>query len=430
MAGALTRMLGFQSSAATPSYVASGAHSPNSLVANYPASIASGDFLIASIVGNGTADMVYNAPAGWTRLAQPKISSGTNNVTIAAFYKVADGSESGTVTFTLGIGTSNQQTATVSRFSGVTSFESIVAGGTTNSTTTAISSPAVTTTGANRLIVNIFGTNAVSALTEEAGWTEAFDYTQDGTGASDYSQAMHYAASSGTGVQTTEEPTPAASGIPCAIASLALMPSGSLPTPSISVRQSRISHVVNTNSIAFSFPTGSQAGDLCVIFTEHGFVTTTPSGWLQLSNLTGSNVNGACFHKILTAADISTGSVTISFSGSYYGEVAGITFVGCTGGLRTTTFSRNSTSASSRSLTTDGTPKSGDYAVYFGSERLSSTTVTIDKGSALQTDNSGLNASGALYGGTIGADGAITANYTYSASGTGDYQGIVVIAPC
>jgi hypothetical protein len=416
------------SAGATPTYVSTGTDT-NSLTANYPSSIAAGDFLIASIVCNGTVDVRHSTPSGWRRLTAFQIASGVNVLTLAAFCKIADGSEAGTLAFTLANGTVNTQTATISRFTGATSFESLVAGGTTNSTTNAISSPAVTTSGTSRLIVNLFATTAFSNFTEETGWTEAFDYALNGTGASDYGLAMHYAASSGTGAQTTEEPTPSSSGIACAIASLALMPSGSMPTASISVRGSRLSHVNNANSIAFSFPTGSAEGDFCVIMVEHGFAVTLPSGWNQRNNATGSNVNGMAFSKILTAADITAGSVTISFSGTYYGAVAGITFVGCTGGLRTYSFQRNSTGATSRSITTDSTPESGDYGVYFGAQRLTSGTVTIDHGASLQT-LSNTNASAALYGGALGASGAITAGFSYASAGTGDYQGVVVVAPC
>lgn len=409
-----------------PAYVSTGSHSTNSITANYPASIAAGDFLLATVVANGSADVEYTG-SGWTRITKV-MTTGTNGIVIlAVFYKVASGSESGTFAFTQTGTFVNQQTAAISRFTGVSSFESLLGKQTTNSTTVAISSPATSTAGSNRLIVNIFGTPDPSNLTEEAGWTEAFDYMNNGSGASDYGLAMHYIASSGTGTQTTEEPTPSVSGSAWAMVSLALVGTGSMPTTSISVRGSRATWVNNANSIAFSLPPSSAAGDLCVIEASHGWGVTTPSGWVQLFNQTGSNTNGAAFCRLLTAADISTGSVTISFAGTYYGVVKGVTYVGCTGGLRQYAFSRNSSGSSTRNVTTASGPQTGDHAIYMGEGR-GNTTITCNQGSSLQT-TSNSEGSGSIYGGTLGSSGAVSATFSFSAVPSGDMSGIVTVAP-
>lgn len=410
-----------------PAYVSTSSLAGNSLTPTYPASIAAGDFLLGAVAANGTADLDYSGPSGFTRLTHFRTAD-ANGSYLAVFYKIADGSESGTATFTKNAGTANRNFATVSRFTGATKLESLVAGGTLDSSTVAISSPPVTTTGTGRLIVNLLASSAVVGLTEEAGWTEAFEYGDNGPGASDAVLALHYIASSGTGVQTTEEPTPSASS-PWAVASLALCPSGSPAAPSISVRGSRITHVNNASSINFTLPPSSAAGDRCFIFIQHGFaISSTPTGWNLLVQQTGSNINGSVISKVLTPADITAGTVTISFGGAYYGQIAGVSFVGCTGGFRTYTSSRNSTGATSRSLTTSGqTPQSGDYALYFGSTRDSSSVCTVDVGSSLQAQTN-TNAAACLYGRTLGSTGADSANFAYSIAGTGDFQAIVVVA--
>lgn len=410
-----------------PAYVSTGAHAANSLVANYPASIAAGDYLLASVILNATPDAHILTPSGWERITRIHCPVNTG-IQLFWFYKVADGTESGTLTFTQSGGIVNVKSAAISRFTGAASFESVVGKMTTNHSTVAISSPAVTTAGANRLIVNGFATDSFSTFTEEAGWTEGFDYNNNGGGGNNYNFALHYAASSGTGVQTTEEPTPFVSTEGVAMAAIALAGSGSMPSLSISVRGSRLTWVNNASSIVFSLPPGSQAGDRCDIAASNGWSVNTPAGWVTLVSLTGSNTNGAAFSRILTAADIATGSVTITFANAYYGIVGGITFVGCTGGLRDFAFTRNGSGSSTRNVTTSGpTPQAGDYAVYMGQCRGNS-TVTCNQGSSLQT-SSNSEGSGCIYGGVLGSSGAVSATFSYSAVPSGDFQGIFVIAP-
>jgi hypothetical protein len=213
-----------------------------------------------------------------------------------------------------------------------------------------------------------------------------------------------------------------------AAASIAWRPSGGAAAGPIQVRGSRITHVNNANSLVFTLPASSAAGDHCIILVEHGFGVTTPAGWTNVNNLTGTNINGAAFEKVLSSGDISTGSVTISFAGTYYGAVAGISFIGAVRGIRDYgAFSRNSAGASSRALTTGAAPQTGDYAIYFGSTRASS-TCTVNQGASLQTLTAA-NASACLYGGVLASDGAVSATFSYSTTGTGDYQGILVVIP-
>jgi hypothetical protein len=199
---------------------------------------------------------------------------------------------------------------------------------------------------------------------------------------------------------------------------------GAAVTGSIAVRGSAIASS-SGSSLSLTFPAGSAAGDRMVLFTGHGFTPNTVSGWTMLDQLGGSNWQGAVYTKILDSTDISTGSVTIGYSGSFNGVRAGIVFQGSPSIMRCISTSRNSSGSTSRSLTTDGMPRSGDYIISFESGRIAG-NCTCDTGSQLQTVNAA-NASGALYGGTLGADGAKTVNFTYPATPTGDFQAIVVV---
>jgi hypothetical protein len=395
-----------------PLYISTGAHNSGSAVANYPASIAAGDFLLATVWGSGDSLISYSGPAGWTRITQVSANSLASGVTIqhhALFYRIADGSESGTATFTASGAVANVTAAAISRFDGATSFESLCSLiDITPSTTT---SPQITTTDDDRLLVNTFSVagGASYSLTPDTGWTEAFEYNRGNIG-SQYDATLHYRNASATGLQLAEDAI-ASDTANWNIVSLALCPSGSIPTPSISVRATTLVHVNNVSSCVMTLPTGSAAGDRIFIFAQHGYAASFLNDNVLLVSQTGSNINGQVWEKILTAADISTGSITISFAGAYYGSVAAITFVGVTGGRRTVTSSRNTASV-----------------VCFGSTRATGATCASTVGSSLQT-LSASNASACLFGGVLGSSGAVSSDFSYSVLGSGDFQAILVVRP-
>ena len=82
-------------------------------VLNLPASIVSGEGLLATCVTNDSPSSSW--PAGWTELFN--INDTINNVAVICAYRDADGTEGSTVTLTLG--TSEQFSAVTARYSGV-----------------------------------------------------------------------------------------------------------------------------------------------------------------------------------------------------------------------------------------------------------------------------------------------------------------------
>lgn len=191
-----------------------------------------------------------------------------------------------------------------------------------------------------------------------------------------------------------------------------------------SLRATRIVYVNNANSGTIALPAGSATGDTCYLFAESGYAVSTPAGWTAVDIAGGTNVNGAVFKRTLTADDITTGSVTVSFTGAYYGIIAAATFIGAAV-QRTIVSSRNSFNGSSRVLTTDASPIVGDYVLYFGAGRFNG-IVTSSSGSVLETA-SNPNASAVLAGEVLASAGAVTNTFSFSAFTSGDYDVILVI---
>ena len=192
------------------------------------------------------------------------------------------------------------------------------------------------------------------------------------------------------------------------------------------VRASKISSS-SASSYTITWPTGTIAGDTVLFFGGHGFGFNLPAGWVQLSNLTGSNFNGAVFSRVLSSADITTGSVTVTTAGSYNGVVCLVTLIGFCQVRGTPAASRNGTGSASIVLASDGAPQTTDLALYFGSNRSTpGSTDTVSLGAALQTVTA-TEASGVLTGASPAAAGGVTATFSYSTAGTGNYQAIVAM---
>lgn len=80
-------------------------------------------------------------------------------------------------------------------------------------------------------------------------------------------------------------------------------------------------NAASVNAILPTAPHVPVAGDLAIIGAHSAWAVNIPAGCIALDNSPGSNSNGATFYKILTAADITNGYITVTFAGSYYGSV-------------------------------------------------------------------------------------------------------------
>lgn len=193
----------------------------------------------------------------------------------------------------------------------------------------------------------------------------------------------------------------------------------------VAIRSSTIAYVNNASSKVVTFPAGATAGDDCYLFAAHGFGISTPSGWTVISNADSglTNTSGVIFKKNLTAGDITTGSVTVSFGGTYYGIVALVCMNGAVGD---TYFAevQHTSGATSRTLTSK-TGQSGAIRLWFGFGR-GNVTITCNEGSQIQT-SSNANASGTVYAETLTSTGSVTGTFTFSSAPTSDYCAVVVV---
>lgn len=72
-----------------------------------------------------------------------------------------------------------------------------------------------------------------------------------------------------------------------------------------------------TTSINVPWPAGTVAGDFAVILWTNDFGGPVPSGWTSLYQTATGNTSGidyGCYYKVLNSADITAGSVTLTFS--------------------------------------------------------------------------------------------------------------------
>lgn len=192
-----------------------------------------------------------------------------------------------------------------------------------------------------------------------------------------------------------------------------------------SARSNRLTYINNTNSVTFTLPAGSVAGDLCLIFTSHGYDLTVPATWVALSNMRAANLKGVIIHKVLTSGDISTGTVTLGFSSSYWGFVFGLTLAGSLG-IDSVAATNNNSGAASRTVTTDANPLIGDLLILFGAIDVNAAVSSSSLPNLLASDSQ-TTASAIAKSGVVAVGGAQSATVNYGGSPTGDYQALVAV---
>jgi hypothetical protein len=179
----------------------------------------------------------------------------------------------------------------------------------------------------------------------------------------------------------------------------------------------------SANSLTFTLPGSSAAGDRAVIFAS-GAGVTTPSGWTQLTQADGINISGEIITKVLTSADISAGSQVVAFEGTQMCHLAGAVFVGDPN-VRDSTGLRVLT-ANVTAVPIDGAV--GDYVLWYAGIRDGSTSPSCTKGTVLETtvDNQYLELTGATLSSGDVSGGTVSASWTT----TGDsYIGAVSLIP-
>jgi hypothetical protein len=155
--------------------IAPGAADLEALTMTTPTSTQSGDLLIATVVTDG--DVTVSTPSGWTSIDQGQSDSDAS--TLGVWYRVADGTESTTYTFTW---TGDQEAAgSISRYIGVDTSDPIDGSDSDTGTSTTPTAPSVTASNANSVVLRIFGSDGSETSTEPTGTTERFGLTSSAT---------------------------------------------------------------------------------------------------------------------------------------------------------------------------------------------------------------------------------------------------------
>lgn len=99
--------------------IGTGANGSTTVAPSYPASIAAGDYLVCVVTSGATNSETPTTPSGWTLLATGASTDGTYGIDtgprrVTAFGRIADGSETGTLTVSITNGGTCR--GTISRF--------------------------------------------------------------------------------------------------------------------------------------------------------------------------------------------------------------------------------------------------------------------------------------------------------------------------
>lgn len=181
----------------------------------------------------------------------------------------------------------------------------------------------------------------------------------------------------------------------------------------------------NNSTFTVSWPTGTIAGDLAVIFGGSGWSFNNPSGWFLLDNRAGANANGAMWAKVLTSGDISTGSVTITSVNAYFGCIACLTFQGATSAVIGFNGFQNGGPSSPVSLSQTGFV-GGAMGVFWGYTRGTSLG-TYNQGTLLQSTSTA-DGVAVLYTGAPTPPFVQGASFSSASMGSGVYMGIGFVA--
>lgn len=95
---------------------------------------------------------------------------------------------------------------------------------------------------------------------------------------------------------------------------------GAGPSTPPTVRGTR-ANGANTASMTLALPAGTVAGDLLIMWAGGGYDTNLPAGWTRLWSGQPVSTSFLLASKVATAGDISTGSVTVTWTNGYWSSV-------------------------------------------------------------------------------------------------------------
>jgi hypothetical protein len=131
------------------------------------------------------------------------------------------------------------------------------------------------------------------------------------------------------------------------------------------LRSGKMSYA-NGTSLNATLPTGTVAGDLLLIFTFQGYGANAITGATRAATC----VVGTIDWKVATSTDITNGYITVTFLGSYSGEVAIASITGANAAPIRTAISLATRQKSGTVLTGGADAVPGDLAFYFTTARV------------------------------------------------------------
>ena len=167
----------------------------------------------------------------------------------------------------------------------------------------------------------------------------------------------------------------------------------------VTYRSSAITGSNNSNSLNLSWPTGTVAGDMVVMFASGSYYPSVPGGWTTIKSSTGLIYNLIAAYKVLTSGDITAGSITVSQSNVAAFTLALVTLkAGTFGNVREYQWGYDGGTTITITNTTSTGVVNTDLAIYYDASRFGGSTpplptITPSRGGAttLQTQSDGVS---------------------------------------
>lgn len=178
-------------------------------------------------------------------------------------------------------------------------------------------------------------------------------------------------------------------------------------------------------STNITIPAAAQAGDRMILVAHGGFTPVLPATqtWRQVDRKSGTNQIGFTATRTVTAGDVSSPTVTVTFTGgSFAHELELVVFRNARLRQIPSTVRAGSSTAAQAITVTDGDGETGDYALSVGGYRASSQTIALTNGVVIDSRTADTNASAVIGGRTLGSDTSSVADtFTCPGAGSGHY---------
>jgi hypothetical protein len=196
-----------------------------------------------------------------------------------------------------------------------------------------------------------------------------------------------------------------------------------LITPTIRTTPTPLSF--NSASQVVDIPPSAVVGDAMFLFCSHGFEAITPTGWLELfRDTTTLQVRGAIFLRILTSGDITAGTVTVTFAGSFNGVIQPVVIEGDTiSSIRDIQTVASGTGSTTMPLI--AYPNETDLVLGFAANRATSNNTLDSPWVTLRSLNAASASS--VFGRISNPDYVVTTPATASSAGSGYFTATVVL---